>query len=201
MELIEDAQQKQVGERKIARVCEEHSWLEPEILLRIAGRMAIANESRATRYAKLTAVADRVNETLAPVVACRKGCDKCCSMTTMLYEHEARAISSATGRVMQKLPAVNYDAALIRARKHYGRPCPFLKDGECSIYAVRPLVCRLHHSLNDDSSACDTSVAPERRKAAYSYDVNSVEVPYHWVVREGGRLEAWGAIQEFFPDD
>jgi hypothetical protein len=41
-------------------------------------------------------------------------------------------------------------------------PCPFLEQGECSIYEVRPLACRGKNSL--DASACERTLRePEAR--------------------------------------
>ena len=37
--------------------------------------------------------------------------------------------------------------------------CPFLEDGACSIYAVRPLACATHHSL--DVEVCKRSMTPD----------------------------------------
>ena len=35
-----------------------------------------------------------------------------------------------------------------------GTPCPFLKQGECSVYEHRPFACRTHLSLDDDDLLC-----------------------------------------------
>lgn len=45
---------------------------------------------------------------------------------------------------------------------HYaGTACPLLKDRLCSIYAHRPLACRVHHSLEGSPSACDDGGQPQ----------------------------------------
>lgn len=33
-------------------------------------------------------------------------------------------------------------------------PCPFLRDGGCSVYDVRPMACRLLLNLDDDDLLC-----------------------------------------------
>jgi Fe-S-cluster containining protein len=67
-------------------------------------------------------------------IACRKGCDSCCILESVfpveayvIYE----SIRSGEG------------AAVIGFENTPGR-CVFLKDGSCSIYNVRPVICRTH---------------------------------------------------------
>ncbi|MBC9070652.1 YkgJ family cysteine cluster protein [Thauera sp. CAU 1555] len=186
--------------QKIAAIVDGHDWMDPTTLESIANRIRLENASRKTRRMKLLALADRFNTAIAPHAACRSGCGACCSMTTMIYAHEAEVLAQASGRRMTRIPARPQFTALTQARAFFGTPCPFLKDSRCSVYEVRPIICRLHHSLNDDASACDTSVPTEERKPVGSYDVDRIEMPYHLLVREGGREEPWGEIHEFFPD-
>ena len=54
-------------------------------------------------------------------------------------------------------------APLVTSREHdnrefLGQPCPFLVDNACSVYDVRPLVCRSHFSFDATAHWC----APER---------------------------------------
>ncbi|PLX77737.1 MAG: hypothetical protein C0607_00550 [Azoarcus sp.] len=178
---------------------EANPWLEPKKLQRLTSRIQVENASLKTRRQKLVLVADRFNAALAPHVACKPGCAGCCSMTTMIYAHEAEAMAQASGRAMASVPVRPFNVALNEARRFHGIPCPFQHENRCSIYAARPLICRIHHSLNDDASACDTSVPFEERKPVASYDVDRIELPYHCLMTENGTKEAWGAIQEFFP--
>ena len=40
------------------------------------------------------------------------------------------------------------------AQRWEGVPCSFLKEGRCSIYASRPLACRLQLNMDDDDLLC-----------------------------------------------
>ncbi len=76
-------------------------------------------------------------------VACREGCGNCCATNTDIpvYPLELAgiywyAIEKMEGPLRQELEA--------RLAGHEGKPpCPFLIDHRCSIYPLRPGVCRL----------------------------------------------------------
>ena len=185
--------------KKLDELYGENPWMKPEVLSRLALRVSRENASQVSRRRQLVQMADRLNGALAPKAACKAGCSHCCSMTTMIYEHEAVAIAKFSGRAMRRVPRRRHDVALEQALLHFGTPCPFLVDFKCSVYEVRPLLCRLHHSLNDDAAACDLAVPADERKPVTSYDVDVIELPYHLLVNEQSKVEPWGAIQEFFP--
>ena len=102
---------------------------------------------------------------LAPVAACRKGCNHCCRMPVTISHIEAELITRATGR-KRAVPGVSVklqdlqdtdDLASAKASLQtakIGTPCPFLVDEVCSIYSARPLACRLLLSLDDDDLLC-----------------------------------------------
>ena len=43
----------------------------------------------------------------------------------------------------------------------YDTPCPFLIEGECSVYEHRPFACRKHHSLDVDALFCRLDLPAE----------------------------------------
>ena len=96
-------------------------------------------------------------------VACKIGCAKCCELGVSVVAEEAIVI----GRQVHRDAALK-EQVLSRieknqdARKSYraipdialaGTPCVFLKEGQCTIYAIRPMGCRSHHSY--DAKACE----------------------------------------------
>lgn len=94
-----------------------------------------------------------------PWSECKKGCDYCCyGRRVEVSEPEAFYIT----KFLKALP--DQQLARIKARlqkfiaaeseeNHKSRPCAFLENHQCSIYAVRPAVCRKAHSLS--VSACE----------------------------------------------
>jgi Fe-S-cluster containining protein len=89
-------------------------------------------------------------------IACSKGCSYCCHGFVGAVPPEAFRIAEA----VRAGHAGSLDAEAVRARAQpliglepsarVGRklPCPLLVDGACSVYAVRPLVCRQTTSLS-----------------------------------------------------
>ena len=59
-----------------------------------------------------------------------------------------------------------------------------------SIYAERPVVCRVHHSLEGSAAGCDAGRQPEA--------VDLTEI-YVGELRMMGRMMIYADIREFFP--
>ncbi len=101
-------------------------------------------------------------------IACRAGCAWCCHLPVMASPPEVRL---AWAQARRTLPAETLDAIAAEARvldTSVPRPCPFLVEDRCSVYAARPLACRGWNST--DADAC-------RRAYALGYD--GVEIPVH----------------------
>lgn len=99
--------------------------------------------------AGLLALAEEVStglQSLAPVrpLACRAGCDHCCrNMIQVRPLFAILAVASAKARFTPARLAEFIDRLVT------GTPfCPFLFDGQCSIYDARPMVCRGYYSLD-----------------------------------------------------
>jgi Fe-S-cluster containining protein len=76
-------------------------------------------------------------------LACRNGCDVCCRQNQKdipLFPHELVGlywfVSEKTDRTLRDY--LKEQLAVHAA----GSPCPFLKDGSCSVHPVRPASCR-----------------------------------------------------------
>jgi hypothetical protein len=104
------------------------------------------------------------SESTGPIPECKPGCTYCCSARVEVSDPEALYIA----RHIQQMPAKDKLPLLERLRIQaaerrdgYGegenpvlKPCAFLHAGLCSIYSIRPAVCRKAHSLS--ASACET---------------------------------------------
>jgi hypothetical protein len=107
-------------------------------------------------------------ETASPLPrppACQPGCDFCCYNQVELTAPEALLLGSF---LATRFPPDTLRLLLARAAELWGRradktkeelaalrsefPCPLLTDGRCSVYEVRPLMCRAMHSL--EMAAC-----------------------------------------------
>ncbi|WP_158027285.1 YkgJ family cysteine cluster protein [Labilibacter marinus] len=95
-------------------------------------------------------------------IACHKGCAYCCYQPVYMTSQEAlliyefilqafdenqlKTLRSKTEKKLKKtknLPEENKQKIL--------HACPFLSDGSCSIYSVRPMACRIYLSASKDS--------------------------------------------------
>lgn len=97
------------------------------------------------------------------LVACRAGCDHCCSVPVDVQAHEVffaadqiqRHFSpAALEQVLDRLGVHRRRVARFAAgeRERSRQPCALLEGGSCSIYAGRPEACRSHHS--SDAAVC-----------------------------------------------
>jgi Fe-S-cluster containining protein len=93
---------------------------------------------------------------------CRPGCNFCCHQPVSVTEYEAELIGNAIGEKPQRFKKNQIGKHRSAAFK---TPCHFLKDGACSIYAVRPMACRTHFSAEEDARWCDMSTG--RHTVAY----------------------------------
>ena len=130
----------------------------------------------ARRVAWLHRAASPWERPLAAVSACKNRCSHCCHIPVVISGTEAQMI----GRHVDIKPThptravslADFDdlegasSAVDALKDRPFSPCPFLKDGACSVYEVRPMVCRLLVNLDDDDLLC--RLVPQ----------NAIPVPY-----------------------
>lgn len=178
----------------------EHPWMTESAIRKMSDAIVNANASLKVKRTKLSELADDINAALAQHTPCHEGCSSCCKLVTMVYEHEAERLANASGRKMRRLTFSSREVALQKAQHHNGKECPFLIENQCSVYADRPVICRLHNSLHKDASLCDVTAPLAQRVARPSFDPDYVEVPYHQLNMAHRPTEPWGAIHDFFPN-
>ncbi|AQH05597.1 hypothetical protein A9R05_41995 (plasmid) [Burkholderia sp. KK1] len=88
---------------------------------------------------------DAVSQLPAEQVSCGMKCSHCCRQSVIVINTtEAKILQEATGKVARRgFKPVKRDRR--------GQPCPFLSaaDDLCTVYAVRPAVCRASISFDD----------------------------------------------------
>jgi len=97
---------------------------------------------------------------------CKKGCAWCCHFAVDAFPQEAF-------RIARELKTRGDTAASVSALETYVErtkdiasfrrnvPCPFLVDAACSIYTVRPMMCRKCNSLDVEKCKDPDAVVPE----------------------------------------
>jgi Fe-S-cluster containining protein len=135
---------------------------------------------------------------VAPYVPCKKGCDFCCHFAVIIMQAEAEAIARHLG-ITRASPAHKNNAQRdIDVETYRGVACPFLKDSACSIYPIRPFLCRQAHTLNPDSSECSVNVPGEESFISWVPAIKLVEATYLQLMQD--QNEVMADIREFFPD-
>lgn len=113
------------------------------------------------RIKKIYEYADKEwSKRYASRATCKKGCGHCCHVNIGITAYEAQYIA-----VTHK---VDLDASDVKRLNFTGVVCPFLVDNCCSIYEVRPMVCRVFASFepvekcigNDQEHAIITVMPP-----------------------------------------
>lgn len=96
-------------------------------------------------------------------VHCKKGCSYCCHQAVFANSYELHYLGNFI-RNHVDLPGIKQiqkDAATKnkttskldeKSLLNHKSPCPLLKDGTCSVYAARPMACRIY--LSTSVSSC-----------------------------------------------
>ena len=142
---------------------------------------------------RLKRIADKMSKVVTPKSACRSGCSHCCNISAVITQTEANAMAEASGRKVIKLEGRQPPTEDI-VKKWFRVPCPFLVKGRCSVYAERPVVCRLQFNVSDDPYYCNTAIEPEDSFVTY-LNLTQLQQGYMMAFIQ----EPWGDIRDFFP--
>lgn len=108
-------------------------------------------------------------------VACSTGCSHCCFSYITLMPQEAFNIGFHLAQSLSDSEFIAYAKKCIEGAaplestslkdfaKNYFQACPFLQDNKCSIYEVRPIVCR--NWISSDLNACVSSFESKNKIA------------------------------------
>lgn len=96
-------------------------------------------------------------------VSCKRGCHLCCRINVTIWEAEAELIADFCRQHDIPISKDYLQEQLKYGWREVAKTdvgwCIFLKDGECSIYEVRPLACRKYHVVSAPE-LCDTVKFP-----------------------------------------
>lgn len=121
-------------------------------------KLLVSNRSVRSKLRGLYQLVDEFAAYAKGRVPCKKGCSHCCYIAAPISVTEAQMIAEATGIEAKPLKPGRLVLDEYKNIKGfswgYHNPCTFLKDGACSIYEHRPLVCRTHFILDEDELLC-----------------------------------------------
>ena len=170
----------------------------------------------AAMHAQLDDAIARRDAEIGERMACRMGCNACCTSPVLATEGEAIAIAAwlrehpearaqfeaayvtwraALGELVEQTSArsAEENAAWMARMQQRHVMCAFNQGGACSVYAARPAVCRRTHAL-DTNEHCTSETVParyyEHPEAEAVYDgQRPLRFALHKALRPGSRLE------------
>lgn len=131
----------------------------------------------------------------SPLVACKTGCSWCCYQLVRVSAPEifriARYLDSASmtdtrAEIVERLRTLNKATCGLneKGRINVPKSCAFLKDGQCSIYAVRPLACA-------EFTSYDVIACKRGKRVGFKSD---------GVIHEMARMLAYNSVQQGLAD-
>lgn len=131
-------------------------------------------------------------------IACRSGCSWCCHFDVDVTPAEAAAIAGVirTWHPRDRRARIEALKQAQAARegmdgpmdRYFARiPCALLVDGKCSVYAVRPLLCRGY--LSSDKDECQRGFDQRDSSEVIESALNIVSILQTQLDPEQGRLE------------
>ncbi|MBM4300762.1 MAG: YkgJ family cysteine cluster protein [Deltaproteobacteria bacterium] len=154
-------------------------------------------------------------------IACREGCSFCCYNRVELTPPEALRIGHHIAENFSEaekatvLAAVGRNLALTEgktpaaiAARRAELPCPLLRAHRCSVYPVRPLMCRAMHALDRERCAAELSASSLAGSQYYAHR-HEIAISVAAGLREGCRaaglqseaLNLAQALHDFFTQE
>jgi len=166
----------------------------------VVRKLETIRQSRRTtrqRLRELWKVADSVISNVSGLVACKRGCSHCCHCPVSISKQEAALVGHLVGRTPVDAPA-RKDSKHIEWGYH--NPCPFLRDGACSIYESRPLACRTFFNLDVDDLLCQLQPSLDVQMMMPQIDLRYLNETLVSIVSRDGQPH-FADIREWFPRD
>jgi len=140
--------------------------------------------------------ADRIFAHAGQYAVCARGCGHCCHVHVPIADFEAQFIAERVG-----IKPVALQRSIPHNRMEYSgaTPCPFLKQGECSIYEARPLTCRMHLNFDIDPYWCLHENWDKPGAAIPRPDITPLMEAYHALAGKARPVVA--DIRDFFPHE
>jgi len=146
------------------------------------------------RLKEVLNTADKIFDHAGKFAACARGCGHCCHVSVPITYFEARFMGENLG-----LTPVMLKHSIRHDLSEYGShtPCPFLSDGECSIYEHRPLTCRMHMNFDVDNYWCLHENWNKLEAEIPRPTIHPLIDAYHMTISNVAPIT--GDIRDFFP--
>ena len=147
------------------------------------------------RLKEVLNTADQIFDQAGKFAACARGCGHCCHVSVPITQFEANYMGENLG-----IKPVELKQSVKHELTEYGShtPCPFLKQGECSIYEHRPLTCRMHMNFDVDNYWCLHENWQKPEAEIPRPTIQPLIDAYHTVISSVAPI--MGDIRDFFPN-
>jgi uncharacterized protein len=148
------------------------------------------------RAKRILDIIDEMSSLVQGMATCKSGCAHCCYQSTVISSWEADRIASFAKRKIADIEGYDpsKDSRQGLTERFQGIVCPFLSENKCSIYQVRPSMCRLHFSLAHDPAPCDIRNNPGAKVPYFNLEPMKMLVSLLFM---SGNCK-FGDIREFF---
>lgn len=186
----------------LAKFQKKNPWASHEGIERRLQTLMQEMSTIETKQRKVIRLIDDLGAAVAPYTPCRAGCSHCCKTAVVIYDGEAAAIAAHLKIKAAKVPMLTPDT--LQAYKdevvtrYTSQPCPFLVNDRCSIYKVRPYVCRQQHTVNPSPLQCDTTKIASKDSKVSHLNFKRVEFASSFLAFKND--EACADIRDYFPD-
>ena len=139
--------------------------------------------------------ADQIFDHAGKFAACARGCGHCCHVSVPITQFEARYMGDNLG-----IKPIELKQSIKLELTEYGShtPCPFLQQGECSIYEYRPLTCRMHMNFDRDNYWCLHENWQKPEAEIPRPTIQPLIDEYHMTISQVAPI--MGDIRDFFPN-
>ncbi|TSA49641.1 MAG: YkgJ family cysteine cluster protein [Nitrosomonadales bacterium] len=157
-------------------------------------RISQMNARTSVKLQEVLRTADLIFAHAGKYAACARGCGHCCHVSVPIADFEAQYMEDHIGAAATPLKqSIRHELKEFSAQT----PCPFLENGECSIYEYRPLTCRMHLNFDIDSYWCRHENWNKPEAIIPRPDIRPLMDAYHLL---GGKTRPIVAdIRDFFP--
>ena len=142
---------------------------------RLLSRTKASKKNPLMKLGDLYSFMQKIAQPFQHLIPCKKGCNSCCHIRVDVSELEVLYIKKHALKATK-----NIQEGLV-----VGDPCPFLKNGGCSIYEARPFHCRRHQVFTPDNRLCALDSDVNLEQLAFS----EIDKSFAHIVLEHGNSE------------
>ncbi len=158
-------------------------------------RLSKMNARPVIKLVEVLNTADTIFDHAGKFAACARGCGHCCHVSVPISEFEARYMGDKLG--IKPLEVKHTQRPDLKGFGSH-TPCPFLSNGECSIYEVRPLTCRMHMNFDRDNYWCLHENWQKPQAEIPRPTIQPLEEAYHQLMSQT-KQHIVADIRDFFP--